>query len=404
LSLQTVIAANGYRSKPGGKGRLQRACRRSWAQTGRRLRPGPRKIVVLTSSFPRFEGDFAGRFVADAVVHLRARGLEVAVVHPTRPADGGGLVRLLTRRPWLVVSLFTSLVVQLRRAARDADLVHTHWLASALIARFARRPFVVTLHGTGSAGPLSDLSLAAHAPWLVRFLLRPARSVICVSSSLTETMRSIGVEQARWIPNGVELPHPPRRDARGRFVLYAGRLSPEKGIAELVEATRSLPLVVAGDGPLRSLVPDTLGFVPNHELARLYDQAAVVVFPSRREGLPVALLEAMAHACPIVATDVGGIPQLIEHGQTGLLVPPRDPNALRTAIERLLAEPALARRLGQAARTTVSSLCEWERITTATLDAYDPDPAPLLAHSSPSRPAEPELLSGTSIAVPEQTA
>ena len=274
------------------------------------------------------------------------------------------------RRPWLVPTLFVSLVLAVRRAARDADLVHAHWLASVVIARFARRPFVVTLHGTGSAGPLSDLTLARRVPWLVRFLLRPARSVICVSSPLAETMRAIGVEQARWIPNGVELPPARRRWERERFALYAGRLSPEKGIDELVAATHGLPLVVAGDGPLRGLVPQTLGFVPHDELERLYERAAVVVLPSRHEGLPVSLLEAMAHACPIVATRVGGIPQLIDHGRTGLLIPPRAPETLRFAIETLLEDPAFGERLGRAARARVEELCSWDKVTTATLDAY----------------------------------
>jgi glycosyltransferase involved in cell wall biosynthesis len=331
---------------------------------------------VLTSSFPRFEGDYAGRFVADAVAQLRQRGVAVEVVQPRRPADGGGLVRTLKRRPWLVVSVFVSLVVGVRRAARDADLVHAHWLASALVARLARRPFVVTLHGTGSAGPLSDLALARRAPWLVRFLLRPARAVICVSSPLAETMRAIGVADARWIPNGVELPSPRVRRRRDRFVLYAGRLAAEKGIADLVAAADGLPLVVAGDGPLRTLVPDALGFVPHDDLARLYERAAVVVVPSREEGMPLSLLEAMAHACPIVATSVGGIPQLVRHGRTGLLVPPRDPVALRAGIETLLTDPALGLRLGCAARSRVEALCSWDRIIDATLAAYGA-PAPL---------------------------
>jgi glycosyltransferase involved in cell wall biosynthesis len=362
--------------------------RKRAAQTERRARAVPTRIVVLTSSFPRFEGDFAGRFVADAVTHLRARGLDVDVVCPQRSADGGGLVRSIARRPWLLVTLSLSLTRELRRAARNADLVHAHWLGSAAIARFARRPFVVTLHGTGSAGPLSDLSLAAHAPWLVRFLLRPARAVLCVSSPLAETMRSIGVEHARWVPNGVDVPETADADTRDRFVLFAGRLAPEKGIAELADATAGLPLVVAGDGPLRTLVPDALGFVPRRELEQLYARAAVVVFPSRQEGLPVALLEAMAQGCPVVATRVGGIPQLVEDGRSGLLVPPRDPVALRAAIDTLLADPELGRRLGREARERVRSLCSWDRITEATLDAYRPQPAELPA-------ADPKSVSGT---------
>jgi len=275
-----------------------------------------RKVVVLTSSYPRDDGDFAGRFVADAVAQLRARGLEVEVVHPELRGDGGGLVRTLRRRPWLAPILFVSLVRRLRAVARDADLVHAHWLAGAAVARFAGRPFVVTLHGTGSAGRLSDLALASRAPVLVRFLLRPARAVICVSDVLAETMRSIGVD-ARCIPNGVDIPSARLDETEEPFVLYAGRLSSEKGIGELVEATRGMRLVVAGDGPLRALVPNALGFVPHDELERLYDRAAIVVLPSYREGLPICVLEAMAHGRPVVATTVGGIPQLVEDGRTG---------------------------------------------------------------------------------------
>jgi glycosyltransferase involved in cell wall biosynthesis len=359
---------------------------------------GLRKVVVLTSSYPRYDGDFAGRFVADAVARLRARGLEVEVVCPERPADGGGLVRLLRRRPWLVVSLFLSLLLRLRRAARDAELVHAHWLASALVARFSGRPFVVTLHGTGSAGALSDVALAARVPWLVRLLLRPARCVICVSNPLAEMMRAIGVERVRWIPNGVAIP-----EVRGRvriepFVLYAGRLSAEKGIAELVQATRGLRLVVAGDGPLRKLVPVAAGFVPHDELERLYDRAAVVVFPSRQEGLPVALLEAMAHGCAIVASRVGGIPHLVQHGLTGLLVPPGEPEALRSAIETLLADAALGRRMGRAARARVQQLCSWERVIDATLDAYDGDGALFAGNPQPPLPRAAAIHASTAAA------
>ncbi|HEV3403651.1 MAG TPA: glycosyltransferase family 4 protein [Gaiellaceae bacterium] len=329
-----------------------------------------RKVVVLTSSYPRHDGDFAGRFVADAVAQLRARGLEVEVVHPELRPDGGGLARTLRRRPWLALTLFVSLVRALRRAARDADLVHAHWLAGAAVARFSGRPFVVTLHGTGSAGRISDLSLAARAPRLVRFLLRPARAVICVSDVLADTMRSIGVDHACSIPNGVDIPSERLEETEEPFVLYAGRLSQEKGIAELVEATRGMRLVVAGDGPLRALVPDALGFVSHDELEQLYDRAAVVVLPSHREGLPLCLLEAMAHGRPVVATAVGGIPQLVEDGRTGLLVEPGDTDGLRAALELLLADPELRLRMGRAARIRVQRMCSWQRVTDETLAVY----------------------------------
>jgi glycosyltransferase involved in cell wall biosynthesis len=258
----------------------------------------------------------------------------------------------------------------LRRAARDADLVHAQWLASMLVAPAARKPIVLTLHGSGTAGRFEDLQVLAKAPRLAGALVRRARVVIGVSEQLTDAARHAGARDARWIPNGVEIPAEVGEEADPPEVLFVGRLSAEKGIRTLVDATPGLNLVVAGDGPLRSIVPGARGFIPHDEVQRLLARAAVVVLPSHREGLPMVLLEAMAHARAVVATSVGGIPSLVEDGVTGLLVPSGDPKALREAIERLQVDPDLRRRLGEAARARVSELCSWEQVTDATLDAY----------------------------------
>jgi D-inositol-3-phosphate glycosyltransferase len=154
-------------------------------------------------------------------------------------------------------------------------------------------------------------------------------------------------------------------------VLYAGRLSPEKGVRELVAAAAGLPLVVAGDGPLRDEVPGALGFVPHDELERLYGRAAVVACPSRREGFGVVCAEAMAHGRPVVAGDVGGLRDLVVNEETGLLVPPGDVGALRNALQRLLADPGLRRRLGEAGRARIAEHFTWQRFGEETLRAYE---------------------------------
>jgi glycogen synthase len=331
------------------------------------------KIAVFTTSYPRHEGDFAGRFVADLVERLRERGVEVTVVGPDDYRGFGGsagVVAGFRRKPWLAPVVLASMGRALRRAARDADLVHAHWLASMLVAPVARKPIVLTLHGSGSAGRFEDLQVLAKAPRLAGALLRRARVVIGVSEQLTEAARRAGARDACWIPSGVEIPAEVGKEADPPEILFVGRLSPEKGISELVGATRGLNLVVAGDGPLRSLVPNALGFVSHEEVQRLLARAAVVVLPSHREGLPLVLLEAMAHGRAVVATLVGGTPSLVKDGVTGLLVPPGDAKALRKAIERLLADADLRKRLGEAARARVTELCSWERVAEATLDAY----------------------------------
>jgi glycosyltransferase involved in cell wall biosynthesis len=138
-----------------------------------------------------------------------------------------------------------------------------------------------------------------------------------------------------------------------------------------VNAARGHRLVVAGDGPLRARVTQARGWLPPDELASLYSRAAVVACPSHREGFGVACAEAMAHGRAVVASDVGGLRDLVVDGETGLLVPPRNAAALRGALERLLADRELRLRLGANARERVRELCSWDRITDATLAAYE---------------------------------
>ena len=143
------------------------------------------KGVVLTTSYPRTRDEVAGVFVRDAVEHLRAAGVDVAVVSPASfrhfgLAYGHGIVGNLRRSPWKapLLPLFVAFYARAaRRAAQDADLVHAHWLPSALPALRTGRPFVVQLWGT-------DVELARRVPWAARPLLRRARLAICPSASL----------------------------------------------------------------------------------------------------------------------------------------------------------------------------------------------------------------------------
>jgi glycosyltransferase involved in cell wall biosynthesis len=327
------------------------------------------RIAVLTTSYPRHPQDTAGRFVADAVEHVRARGIAVEVVGPGEFRGfgltyGHGVMGNLRRRPWLALFVPALLAGFVRAARRlEADLLHAHWLPSGWVASRTGVPYVVQVWGT-------DVELAQRAPRLARTVLRGARLVIAASSALAESARELGADRVEVIPSGVELPSDVGEEASPPEVLYAGRLSPEKGVEELVEATRGLNLVVAGDGPLRSRVPQARGFVPHDELQRLYARAAVVACPSRREGFGVACLEAMAHGRPVVATGVGGLRDLVVDGETGLVVPPRDPAALRAALEALLADPVLRHRLGSAGRRRAQERFSWDVVTGATVAAY----------------------------------
>jgi glycosyltransferase involved in cell wall biosynthesis len=329
------------------------------------------KVAVLTTSYPRSRDDVAGAFVRDAVEHLRGAGVDVEVVSPASfrhfgLAYGHGVVGNLRRQPWLAPLLppfVASYARAARRAARNADLVHAHWLPSAIPALAAGKPFVVQLWGT-------DVELARRAPSLARLLLHRARLVLVGSRALADDARRLGARGVRVVPNGVDVPESVPEPDDPPHVLYVGRLSEEKGVRELLAATTGAPRVIVGDGPLRELFPEAVGFVAPHALGAYYARAAVVVCPSRREGYGVVAREAMAYGRPVVASSVGGLVDAVDDGVTGLLVPPRDPDALRAAIERLLGDADLRRRLGDAARAAAQERWSWDVATRAMLDAH----------------------------------
>jgi glycosyltransferase involved in cell wall biosynthesis len=332
------------------------------------------KVLVLATSYPRTPAESAGRFVADAVKAVERRGVHVTVVSPASfrhfgIAYGGGIVQNLRREPWrllLVPGFLATYAWAARRAAVGVDLVHAHWLPSALAARATGKPYVLQLWGT-------DIELARRVPALVRPLLRGAAVVVAASESLADAGKELGARTVEVIPSGVEVPAEVVDPELPPHVLFVGRLSAETGILEFLEATEGMPRVIVGDGPLRSRVPEAIGFVPPSEVGAWYDRASVVCVPSRREGYGMTVREAMAHGRAVAATDVGGLGEAIRAEETGLLVPAGDPLALRAAVDRLLSDGELRARLGAAARAAAreqfsqdaeaDALIElWERI------------------------------------------
>jgi glycosyltransferase involved in cell wall biosynthesis len=171
-------------------------------------------------------------------------------------------------------------------------------------------------------------------------------------------------------------------------VLSVGRLSKEKAHDQLLRAFARLSraglataaLVIAGDGPERltlKRLADRLGLdgrvhFEGHQgnVWPYYHSADVIALPSDSEGSPIALLEAMAAAKPIVATSVGGIPEIIEDHRTGILVPPRDPGALADALAHVLRKPLLASNLGRQAQAEVRRRFHIEARMSALFDVY----------------------------------
>lgn len=216
----------------------------------------------------------------------------------------------------------------------------------------------------------------------LRLLERWVDAYIAPSSFVAAAMVRAGLPRGRIhvIPHGVPLDDPVTPP--GTDVLFAGRLSREKGVATLLDAVLRLPtahLVVAGDGPLRALVEAAegprltyLGKIAGEELRKVRAGAACVVVPSEcHEVLPFSALEAAATARAVVATNLGGLPEIVEDGVTGLLVPPESPDELATAISELIAQPERAFVLGKNARQRAEKRFDLATQTAAVAGLYE---------------------------------
>jgi glycosyltransferase involved in cell wall biosynthesis len=176
----------------------------------------------------------------------------------------------------------------------------------------------------------------------------------------------------------------PEDTASGEGLLYAGRLAPKKGVEYLIQAVAEMDyqLTIVGDGSerdrLENLASETSadvvfeGKVPPDEVSKYYRDAELLVLPSTEgEGMPNVVLEAMAWGLPVVATDSGGLPTVIDDGATGYLVPMRDTEALKQAIISVLESPETQQAMGEAAREYVRTNHSWKTLVSELEQVYE---------------------------------
>ena len=309
------------------------------------------------------------------VLSLRVGGLERVVLNLVQnvpeefrsivccleePGDWAGeapRVVTLGKRPGIDGRLFWK-IAHLARTEK-VDVIHTHnsaaHLYGAIGGKLAGVKILHTEHG-------KNLGEEARAFRLNRWAARFTDLTVAVSEKIgREALNHEGVPADRLavIANGICVGRfgLPRLAVGGR-IGTVGRLVREKNYPLLLRAVTAIPnaeLIFVGDGPLREELEREAGpgvqFLGQRgNIAELLAGFDVFALSSRTEGMSIALLEAMAAACPIVVTAVGGNTELIQHEVTGLVVPPDDATALRAAIERLLTDRVLANRLGTAAR------------------------------------------------------
>jgi glycogen synthase len=290
----------------------------------------------------------------------------------------------------------------------DADLVHSHTWYAALAGFLAKLlydvPLVATVHSLEPLRPWKEEQLGRSyrlTAWAERVALEAADRVVAVSAqSRGEILAHFDIppERVAVIHNGIDLATwQPTQEAAtrrahgidGDYILFVGRASRQKGLVHLLEAMRHVEAGVrlvcctsAADTPevereIAAKVRETPRCLWINTLLReeqyieLYSHCAAFACPSVYEPFGIINLEAMACARPVVASAVGGIPEVVLPGRTGLLVPPADPRALAAALNRVLGDRGLARRMGLAGRRRVEEHFSWAAIAAQTRRLYE---------------------------------
>ena len=317
----------------------------------------------------------------------------------------------MANKPWLqllaipyIISGFFKCIGICRKFR--PDVIHAHWpFPHAYIAlgaaKLFRIPLVLNFHG-------AELLLIRKKKWvkpLLKFAIGQAQAVFANSSFTAGKIKALRNVDVEWSPYGTTLetsntsgdgiaPHP----INGKFkILFVGRHIERKGICYLIEAAKYLPrdqfeIRIVGVGDLTdklksqaaeiSTTPDSAniiftGKLSPEELANEYKTANVFTLPAivdskgDTEGLGVVLIEAMELGLPVVASNVGGIPDVVVDGVSGILVPEKDPQALANAYKRLAADPELLKQLLTGAQKRIAECFTWGKIVERQIAVYE---------------------------------
>lgn len=290
----------------------------------------------------------------------------------------------------------------LSRHHREYDVVHLQGRSGFLFAgKQHDTPVITTIHGlvsnentkAGLNGVEKSWVVRQHEKWASYFerkTMQESDRVIAVSHALLNLMTAAEPQvegRVAVIPNGVDIPEiPDNVEIDEKMLLFVGRLDPIKGLFPLVEAMRyvdnDVHLVVVGDGPARAEMEQRVqkaslesrikfvGAQSATEVTQWLHKAFALILPSYFESMPVTLLEANACGKPVLASEVGGIPSIVNNGKNGWLFSPGKPEQMAVAINRLFANPDIACDMGNFGRKLMREKFSWEKIAHQTETVY----------------------------------
>ena len=380
--------------------------------------PVPRewlKVALLTREYPPEVYGGAG-------VHVAYLARELApLVDLTVHCEGGDRPGAVAHRPWELLAgsnqALATISTDLSMTAAvggGADLVHSHtWyanLAGHLASMLYGVPHVMTVHSLEPLRPWKAEQLGggyALSSWCERVAVESAAAVIAVSegmrSDVLAAYPAVAPERIRVIRNGIDTREYAPDAATGvlqrygvdparPMVIFVGRITRQKGVPVLLRAAARLApevqlVLCAGQPDTPELAAEVTGLVTGlqtdrsgviwipemlskPEVIQLLSHATVFACPSLYEPLGIVNLEAMACGTPVVASRVGGIPEVVSDGETGLLVPPDDPAALAAALNALVSDPGRADAMGAAGRKRAAAEFGWDAIAAQTVALY----------------------------------
>jgi alpha-maltose-1-phosphate synthase len=376
--------------------------------------PGRLNVALLTREYPPEVYGGAG-------VHVEYLARELArLVGITVHCQGADRPAAVAHRPWehlaganqALQTISTDL--SMAAAVAGADLVHSHTWYANLAGHLAKLlygvPHVMTVHSLEPLRPWKAEQLGggyALSSWCERTAVEAADAVIAVSDGMRDdllaTYPAVPADRVRVIRNGidtVEYSPDPATDVLDRYgvdagrpaVIFVGRVTRQKGLPVLLRAAADLDpaaqlVICAGQADTAELEAEVSelakqlwanrsgvvwisGMLAKREVIQLLTHATVFVCPSLYEPLGIVNLEAMACGTAVVGSRVGGVPEVVADGKTGLLVPPGDPAALAEAINALLADPVLATEMGRRGRARADAEFGWPGIAAQTAGLY----------------------------------
>ena len=386
-------------------------------------------VLFLMTNFPRWEGDVHSPWAVELIQLLKERDVQVTVCAPSyrglrdhevfgipvkrfryAPAPwetlthDSGAPNKIRQNPLYLLLLPGYLLAGIWRVWRlcrqvEWNVVHVHWPIPqgvlALLGCRRRTPIVSTFYG-------ADLALARKSgllTGLVRRIAARSEAVTAISRHTGQTLAELSGVQPTIIPYGIDMTpryvDTPGREHGRSEILTVGRLIERKGHTVLIRAMAQIAatrddvvLTIVGEGQerprLESLIRELglaervqlTGSVSDEELERAYARCDMFVLPAivdsagDTEGLGMVLLEAMRYEKPVIASDIGGITDIVIHEETGILAPPADPAALAAAIVALLDNREMAERLGKQGRQINARRFAWNHIVATYLDIY----------------------------------